>query len=274
MSQVSLQPATEAELDAVWSSIRAARIFRRRIQLDEFHRAGPWRVRVAPGGRAALVERWRDALSTLAIRGLWCNGPETAAILAELKSVAAAQGYSEILSPLLAPEAVTGYRKAGLQVSETLVAFRMDPHQAAALAPVLPVGVRLRPALAADIPALTALDAICFDRFWAYEAWRLVDALVDDRLVVATGDTGIIGYTLSTVDRGSGTIGRVAVHPDHRGRGVGAALLGDAANGLAQSGAGMITLCTQTYNHAALALYEGVGMRRMTGQLVLMTGSV
>jgi ribosomal protein S18 acetylase RimI-like enzyme len=205
---------------------------------------------------------------------LWCNGPETAAILADLKSVAAAQGYSEILSPLLAPEAAAGYRKAGLQVSETLVAFRMDSHQAAALDPSPPEGVRFTPALAADVPVLVALDESCFDQFWAYEAWRFVDALLDDRLVVATGDTGVIGYTLSTVDRGSGTIGRVAVHPDYRGRGIGAALLGDAATGLAESGAGMITLCTQTYNHAALALYEGIGMRRMAGQLVLMTGSV
>jgi ribosomal-protein-alanine N-acetyltransferase len=221
----------------------------------------------------ALVERWRDALGILAIRGLWCNGPETPAILTDLKSVAAAQGYSEILSPLLAPEATVGYRQAGLQVAETLVAFRMDSHQAAALDPVLPEGVRLRQALPADIPSLAALDRACFEQFWAYEAWRLVDALVDDRLVVAAGDGGIIGYTLSTVDRGSGTIGRVAVHPDLRGRGIGAALLGDAAAGLAAAGAGMITLCTQVHNHAALTLYEGIGMRRMTGRLVLMTGS-
>ncbi len=273
MSGIRLHPATETELVTVWPAVRAAGIFRRRSDFVRFHAEAPWRVRIAREGSTVVVERWRDPLDILAVRGLWCRGHDVPALLLETGALAASHGYGRMLSPLLPVEAARPYERAGLKPHEYLVALRFDSRSAVTLRPDPPAGVRIRPATTEDLVSVFEVDAVCFEPFWAYEVRRFAIALVEERLIVAEEGGRIIGYTLSTVDRGSGTIGRIAVLSEARGRGVGSALLRDAAGALARAGAGTISLCTQEGNTAAQALYMRLGGREMAGRLVLMIGA-
>lgn len=273
MSATRLHPATEAELAAVWPAARAAHIFRRRSDLVRFHAEAPWRVRIGSKGCAAIVESWRDSLDILAIRGLWCRSYDIPSLLKEIRALAAERGYGRVLSPLLPAEAASLYKRAGLEPYEYLVALRFDSRNSAVLQPDPPEGVRLRQATAEDLVSVFDVDAKCFDPFWAYEIRRFVIALAEERFIVAEKRGRVIGYTLSTVDRGSGTIGRIAVLPEERGRGVGSSLLRDAVGAIARAGAGTISLCTQEKNVQAQALYVRLGGRMMAGRLVLMVGA-
>ncbi|MHB9002595.1 MAG: GNAT family N-acetyltransferase, partial [Coriobacteriia bacterium] len=82
----------------------------------------------------------------------------------------------------------------------------------------------------------------------------------------------VIGYTLSTVERGSGTLGRIAVTPGHRGTGVAYALLIESVREMTEAGAHTVGLCTQQSNAAAQALYARVGMRQVPGRLLFLIG--
>jgi ribosomal protein S18 acetylase RimI-like enzyme len=117
------------------------------------------------------------------------------------------------------------------------------------------------------------IDAECFNDFWRYDADRLSRYFVEDRLMVAEGSQGVIGYTLSTVVRGSGTLGRLAVRPSARHRGIGEALLHDALAYLVRTGVETVSLCTQEDNQASRALYRKIGMTELTGRLVFLMGS-
>ena len=61
------------------------------------------------------------------------------------------------------------------------------------------------------------------------------------------------------VDRHRANIQNVGVTPDHRGRGVGTALLAASLSGLQQVGVARVALEVTAQNHIAVALYRQVG---------------
>jgi GNAT superfamily N-acetyltransferase len=270
-----LRPATPAEVDEVWPLARAAHLFPDLDAMRVFHREAPWRVQLGPRSEVLVLERWRDHLDILAARGLWAAERDVVWIVEALRKLGRAHGYGQVLSPLVAEELAHHYERAGLHRHETVVVLRMDSRAASALSPARPEGITLGPASGADIEALVRVDAACFEPFWAYEPHRFrVSASSGQRLVVARFEGEVIGYTLSTIDRGTGTLARLAVAPSFAGRGIGRALLIDAVRGMARAGAGVVSLCTQEQNAASRSLYASVGLRELHGRLVLMLGDV
>ncbi|MDP2232575.1 MAG: GNAT family N-acetyltransferase, partial [Actinomycetota bacterium] len=155
---------------------------------------------------------------------------------------------------------------AGLRPHEAIVALRAHPGHVARAEP--PSGVTLRLATTQDFPGILAADSLCFDEFWGYGPVELSHYAARERLVVADSVSGVIGYTLSTVSRGVGTLGRLAVVPQVRRRGIGAALLSDVAAYAERARASALSLCTQEHNTASRALYKAAGMRELAGRLV------
>ena len=92
----------------------------------------------------------------------------------------------------------------------------------------------------------------------------------DGRVVVASMSEQVIGYTWCTMDRGIGTLGRLAVLPEHRRHGAGGWLLGDALAYMARNGAEVLSLCTQEDNAASRALYARAGLRELPERLVFL----
>jgi len=60
---------------------------------------------------------------------------------------------------------------------------------------------------------------------------------------------------------------RLAVHPDHQGRGIGTSLIADGLWWATRRGATELLVNTQERNGGALRLYEHLGFRRATAGL-------
>jgi ribosomal-protein-alanine N-acetyltransferase len=265
MSEITC-PADRDGLRRIWPAVNASHVFDDYAGLAAWWEAAPWRVRVTRAGEAAVLGRWRAHLDLLAVKGLWCANERVPVLLEDLSAVARAQGFARLLGPLVPADAVAPYLGAGFEERQRIVVYRMQPPLS--VVRPSPASVDVRIGLPTDRVAVTALDALCFDEFWRYDEESLHRYLSSERLGVAEVAGHVVGYTLSTVHGAEATIGRLAVKPELRGRGIGTALLTDAVVYLARKGALAVTLCTQEENDGSRRMYRKAGFRESPGRLV------
>jgi ribosomal-protein-alanine N-acetyltransferase len=119
--------------------------------------------------------------------------------------------------------------------------------------------LRLASFESADADALSALHARCFENGWS--SLDFCRMALEDRCcgVVARHGTVVAGFALAQVASEEAEILTIAVAPELRGRGVGAALLDRLERDLAARGAGVVFLEVSTENAAAIALYRKTG---------------
>ena len=94
-----------------------------------------------------------------------------------------------------------------------------------------------------------------------YQTWMRRDhGLPDWTTLVALVNGDVAGYvTHGPRTRDVATIGLIAVHPNHRGRGVGSQLLGAAANQQCELGRPRMDAVTQGGSVAAMSMYRRAG---------------
>lgn len=274
MSRIDLHTASTQEADALWPVVGVAHLFADRDTFRSWHGEAPWRVRIDSRDRAVVLERWRPHLDILAIKGLWAAGRDIPGMVAGVQAVAESYGFAQVLSPLVTQEGAERYQQAGFTMHASVVALRTNAPAALEVSSAPPEGVRIRGATAVDLDALVSVDSASFEPFWAYGAAHLARCLTVDRVAVAESSEGVIGYTLCTVERGSGTLGRLAVVPESRGHGIGAALVAESLRYMALAGATTISLCTQEENATSRSLYAQFGLRELPGRLELLIGDV
>jgi ribosomal protein S18 acetylase RimI-like enzyme len=252
-------PATAEECRWLWPAVDAEHLMDTREELSAYHAAGPWRLRIAGRGEAALLGAWRQHLDVLAMRGVWCSERHVTAFARDAEAVAREYGFARVLSPLLPTGLLSGYRRAGMHDVQPIVAIQGIPDRMQSVAP--PQSVALREAAPDDAEALADLDAECFDDFWRFGAPELSALLSRERCTLAqTADGQLIGYTLATVSRGAAVLSRLCTAPRFRRTGVGASLLSDVGEWCRHSGASTLALCTQEENAASRALYASAGL--------------
>lgn len=222
--------------------------------------------------RDVVVGRWREALDILAIRTLRVRDAEVPASVEALRELADSQGLSQVLSPMVDSARARAYEAAGMCMREELVVVRMELRHLRRMARSASAGFAFRIARTGDIQAIDNLDSSCFDSFWAYDR-RYLEALVSSsKLTVATDGPKIIGYTHTETIRGSATLGRIAVAPEFRGRGVGSSLLAEAGRTLSRTGARTMSLCARIDDHVSRSLYARHGGIELEETLSLMIG--
>jgi len=123
-------------------------------------------------------------------------------------------------------------------------------------------GVAIVPASLRDLGALRHLEQICFPK----DAWPLLDliSVLSFGGVIrlkAVNEKQMIGFIAGDVRRMEGVawIATLAVLPEYRGRGIGAALLQACE---AQIPVSRIRLCVRPSNEGAIRLYERFGYAR------------
>lgn len=263
--------ADDQAADLLWPAAKAAHLFADRLAYDEFRASGPWRVLAGANGAGVVLERWRDHLDILAARAIWASPSQLSRVIFGIEDVARDQGFTTILSPLVPASQSQHYVEVGFRPHQRIVVLRSSKKDIADLSVVSLPGVSIRLLVPDDIPELIEIDADCFDDFWRYEPYRLAERLVGGRTLVAESREGLIGYTHATIDRGSGTIGRLAVMKSGRRSGVGSALLLSMMQLLFRAGVAAVSLCTQEENAASRALYARVGLREMPERLLFLT---
>jgi ribosomal protein S18 acetylase RimI-like enzyme len=123
-------------------------------------------------------------------------------------------------------------------------------------------GVAIEPANLRDLGALRHVEQVCFPK----DAWPLLDlvSVLTFGGVIrlkAVSDKQMIGFIAGDVKRMENIswIATLAVLPDYRGRGIGAALLQACE---AQIPVNRIRLCVRPTNDVAIRLYERFGYTR------------
>jgi ribosomal-protein-alanine N-acetyltransferase len=227
--------------------------------LRAYREAGPWRLRVAGRGEAALLGRWREHLDVLAIRGLWTAQRRAQAFAEDALALARTHGFGRVISPLLPDALLEPYRRAGYCAAYPIVAVQGRPHRVLPASP--PSGVTIEAEVAGDATVLAALDGRCFDEFWRYGVADLAELMRVERLTVARAENGdVVGYTLASVSEGAATLSRLCVAPEVRRQGLGRALLAEVAQWARLTGALTLALCTQEENEISRSLYRGAGL--------------
>jgi ribosomal protein S18 acetylase RimI-like enzyme len=262
-----LRPAQRTDLAWLWAAARNAQLFDDIHAFETWWADAPWRVQVDSRGEAAVVCRWREHLDIMAIRALWCSERRVPTLLEQLSVIARDQGLARLLSPLVPMDAMRPYEEFGMRPVDDIVVLRIDPRGRKVPAGVAE-GVRIRVASAEDLDAVLAVDTSAFKDFWRYDAGLLARYAKVERLAVAEIGGAMVGYTLCTLRRGDGSIGRLAVRPEAQGRGVGSSLLDDALGHLARMDARKVTLCTQSDNMRSRGLYTRTGFETVPGTLV------
>lgn len=218
-------------------------------------------------GVLALTDAWPTAGDPVA----------RAAALAEEVRVAVAEaagaGYAHLILRVPAEDlaATWGAAQAGLRLVDIGVDSTFRFERGPGLAAREPA---VRPARAADLPALQAIaaDSFVFSRFVAdpffspeqvrafHRQWitNLCAGLADVVLVFeAEGEVG--GFVSCALAGDEGRIPLIATHARLRRAGVGRALVTAALHWFAASGARAVHVKTQAQNYPALALYHRLG---------------
>ena len=184
------------------------------------------------------------------------------------------QGFQGAVTAALAPVEQRAFHDLGFAVVRRLHLLRRKVD----VMPAAPT-VRTRRGRKRDHARVLTVDHAAFDPFWQIDGDGLAAALavtqasrlrVTDAADGPDGGTGVVGYAVCGRTAGHGYVQRLAVHPDHQGRGLGAALLLDGLRWLTRWGAREIMVNTQLGNERSLRLYQHVGFRLVPDGLAVL----
>lgn len=123
------------------------------------------------------------------------------------------------------------------------------------------VPFQIRPATPADVPALLALERVCFPDPWSERGIAESLAPPNGGGLVAASARGVVGYLITREVGGSGEILNLAIAPGTRRQGVGGALLRAGLAALGARGVVEVFLEVRESNEAARELYQRAGFR-------------
>ena len=109
------------------------------------------------------------------------------------------------------------------------------------------------------VAAIAALEKLCFSDPWSENS---IAGELNNRLsywLVALEDGEVVGYIGSQSVLGESDMMNVAVHPDHRRKGIAEALIDALSAVLRERGNVCLTLEVRASNEPAKALYEKLG---------------
>lgn len=122
---------------------------------------------------------------------------------------------------------------------------------------------QIRPATAADVPALVRIERVSFSDPWSANDFRECVAAGVPVLVCERGGD-IAGYVVARAAADEGEILNLAVAAAHQRLGLGRALVREALAQLGARGARSVYLEVRESNAAARRLYHGMGFAVIT----------
>ncbi|MBQ4321718.1 MAG: ribosomal protein S18-alanine N-acetyltransferase [Oscillospiraceae bacterium] len=119
--------------------------------------------------------------------------------------------------------------------------------------------MQIRKAERADLPGLVAIEDLSFSEPWSHASMASAVENPDIYTAVSLEGGTVTGYVILALMGIEAEIYNVAVHPDARRQGLGAALLQNALKKAEQEGAETVFLEVRASNAPAKALYLGHG---------------
>lgn len=168
-------------------------------------------------------------------------------------------GYQGVLTAALGHTELAPFTDVGFRPHERLHLLRHDlrvlPDR-----PALP----LRPARRRHRADVLAVDGAAFDPFWRFDDLGIEEArraTPFTRFRIHADGDGVAGYAITGRTNDVAYLQRLAVRPDHQGRGIGWALVADALHWARRRRTTTMLVNTQEVNRTALHLYERIGFR-------------
>jgi ribosomal-protein-alanine N-acetyltransferase len=109
------------------------------------------------------------------------------------------------------------------------------------------------------VASVAELEKLCFRDPWSEKS---VASELNNPLslwLVALEDGGVVGYVGSQTVMDETDMMNVAVHPDHRRKGIGQQLIDELVRRLEKQGSVSLTLEVRAYNEPAKQMYEKLG---------------
>ncbi|HLT70933.1 MAG TPA: GNAT family N-acetyltransferase [Acidimicrobiales bacterium] len=216
-------------------------------------RRRPGRMRVRPWQGDARVAHVTPALDHL--------GPLTVDDVERTLEDLRRRGYRSVVTAALRAPDRGPFLAAGFAEAAHLHLLLHDLDDLPAAS--RPPGIGIRRARRGDQARVLAVDRAAFAPFWRLDEAGLAEALSATASVhfqVARDAGGdVVGYAVCGRTGPNGYVQRLAVAPEHQGRGVGAALLVDGLRWLRRWGARDALVNTQEDNARSLRLYQRLG---------------
>ena len=117
-----------------------------------------------------------------------------------------------------------------------------------------------RSATEEDFDRVMEVDRLSFSAPWIYNFFK---SALDDIFLVLEKEGEIIGYIITCVchDLEKAVILRIAVHPDHRGKGAAGTLIKTCLDMLVQKNIKVVELDVELVSRGAIKLYEKFGFK-------------
>lgn len=225
--------------------------------------AWPGAVQLRRGWARARARPWNDQTTTSAALRLERGGDR---FLADCARWLTSRGVDEVLSPALTAGGPSGvWQKAGFVEHLSLVVYERS-----LLTEAAEPSHDVQEARDPDVEKMTRLDDRAFVPRWRVGRLGLVDAMSatsSSRVFVVSHQGTMRGFLIAGESGDVGYIQRVAVEPDHGGRGLGRSLVRESIRWARRAGARSMLLNTQPENRPAAALYLSEGFTVVGGGL-------
>ena len=118
----------------------------------------------------------------------------------------------------------------------------------------------IRPVTENDFDQVMEIDRLSFSAPWIYNFFK---SALSDIFLVLEQEGEVIGYIITCVchDLEKAVILRIAVHPDHRGKGAAGTLIRKCLDILVQKNIGVVELDVELISRGAIKLYEKFGFK-------------
>lgn len=228
------------------------------------------RLRSTPPG-AFRIGTWHGGHG-VAMLGLGPGAPPpTGHLIAEVLATLRDSGYGHVVSAALRPHEARPFLDAGFTERERLVVLARPIHRNERIERSGEQH-RTRRARHSDRSAVLHVDGLAFPPPWRLDG----DGL--DEAIRATPSTrfrvvdqhGVIGYAICGRAGRQGYLQRLAVSPEHQGRGVGGHLVIDAIDWLRRRRATRVLVNTQATNDVAIELYRSLGFEPDAPDLIVL----
>ena len=123
--------------------------------------------------------------------------------------------------------------------------------------------MRIEAMTQAHVAAIAGLEKLCFSDPWSEKSIETeLSCRLSCWLVAMEGET-LVGYVGSQTVIDESDMMNIAVHPDHRRKGIAEALVAGLEEQLRQRGSRALTLEVRDSNAPAIALYEKLGFTQV-----------
>lgn len=123
--------------------------------------------------------------------------------------------------------------------------------------------MRIEKMAAGHVRTVAELEKLCFSDPWSENS---IASELDNKLalwLVAVENEAVVGYIGSQTVLDESDMMNVAVHPDHRRKGIAEALVNGLVEELKIRGSGCLTLEVRESNAPAIVLYEKLGFTQI-----------